>query len=428
MKTPKVLAILMLVGVILSTAMAQENVTLTMWTHDPLYIEYFQKRVDKWNAEHEDIQLTLEAQQIPDPDTAFLTAVAAGEPVPDLLGIEISRFPRYLKDGIVADLFVDLTESVGDRYDDFIEGRWTPYMYEGGIYGIESALSAGVYYYQPDVFKSRGLEPPSTWQEFLEVGRKLAEDDIALSVMTNIPQGPFGMMFFQRGGHAFNENGEFVFGNEENRQIAIEVLKLIREGLDSGTFFLTTEADFWGATLPTAFREGRLAGIVMPDWYSGCCLKPGVESMTGEWRVAPMPVWQDSGYATASWGGTGFAITQASEHKDLAWSLLEDAYLTLDGQLDRYETIGFFPTMYEALEHPSVTETPDPFYGGQTIGAVFTDIARDMPAVYQSPYKPFYLEALRTNLPLFLDGTFSAEEFVDAVVRYTEDEIAFNQF
>jgi HAD superfamily hydrolase (TIGR01509 family) len=55
------------------------------------------------------------------------------------------------------------------------------------------------------------------------------------------------------------------------------------------------------------------------------------------------------------------------------WSLLEYAYLTVDGQLDRYDSIGFYPTMLEALDHERVTERTDPFYDDQAIGAVFAE-------------------------------------------------------
>lgn len=419
---------LLLISALLTAfATAQEPVTLSLWTHDPLYISFFQKRVEKWNAEHDDYEITLETQQIPDPDTAFLTAVAAGEPVPDLIGVEITRFPQYMQDNLAADLFVDLTDRVGDRFGDFVEGRWTPYMTEGRIYGVESALSASAYYYQPEIFESRGLTPPTTWDEFLETGQVLAEDGIATSVMTDDPQGPFSMMFLQRGGQVFDENGEFVFGSEENRQIALEVLDTIRQGIDTGAFLVVLGNDFWGGTIPTTFSEGRLAGIVAPDWYSSCCLKPGVESMSGAWRIAAMPTWPAGGYSTSTWGGTAFMITQRSEHPDVAWSLLEDAYLTLNGQLDRYATIQFYPTMLEALEDPAVTEAPEPFYGNQKTGAVFAEVALDTPLLYQSPNRPAYLTAVVDNLPLFFDGTLSGEAFINAVVQYTEDEIFFNE-
>ena len=93
------------------------------------------------------------------------------------------------------------------------------------------------------------------------------------------------MYFNERGGEIFDSTGEFVFGNEENRALAIELATFIQEGIEAGLFLYVPGTEHWGGvTIPTAYREGRLAGQAMPDWWSSCCLKPGVEEMAGEWR------------------------------------------------------------------------------------------------------------------------------------------------
>jgi hypothetical protein len=102
------------------------------------------------------------------------------------------------------------------------------------------------------------------------------------------------------------------------------------------------------------------------------------------------------------------------------WDVLDDAYMSLDGQLDRYKTINFYPTMYEALDSPAVTEEEHPFFGGQKIGAVFADVALETPPLWQSPARPFLLQAMVDNLPLFIEGKLSSSEFVDTVVEITE--------
>ena len=94
--------------------------------------------------------------------------------------------------------------------------------------------------------------------------------------------------------------------------------------------------------------------------------------------------------------------------------------MTLEGQLDRYATIGFYPTMYEALAHPEVTEQEHPFFGGQRIGEVFSAVALDTPPLWQSPARPFLLDSLRSNLPRFIAGELTPEGFVDQVAADTE--------
>jgi ABC-type glycerol-3-phosphate transport system substrate-binding protein len=401
---------------------ATGEITIEMWTHDALYTQFFQKRVDKLNAENPDRTIILEAQEMPEPITSFISAYVAREELPDLIGVEQGFFPILMEDDIVEDVLVDLTDRIGDRYDEFVEGRWALYTHNDRIYGVESALSAAVHYYQPAIFEEHGVEIPTTWEEYVAAGRELAEAGVSIGIMDNDSSGLFSMMFLQRGGQFFDQDANLVFGEGENREHAIAVLETLRELIDSGALLDVLGNEFWGSTIPTAFSEGRVAGIVAPDWYNTSVLQPGVEDMAGEWRVAPMPVWSDvsDSYATSVWGGTGFAVTQASEHPEVVWELINDAYMTLDGQLDRYETIGFYPTMYEALDHPQVSDQEHSFFGGQNIGQVLADVALETPPLWQSPARPFLLEALINNLSRFIDGQISPEEFVDSVVTSTE--------
>jgi len=77
-----------------------------------------------------------------------------------------------------------------------VDGNWvnlTPYLTEeeqadfgesqrgfiethGGIYRIPWFAMVDYMYYRKDLFKKEGLSPPKTWDEFLEIGKKLTKD------------------------------------------------------------------------------------------------------------------------------------------------------------------------------------------------------------------------------------------------------------
>ncbi len=91
MKKNKVLLLLLASMFVLSMAIttsAQEEVTLTAWTHDELYLNYFESRIPEWEEMHPDINFIYDFQVLSNAPDAALTALAAGEPLPDLLGIE----------------------------------------------------------------------------------------------------------------------------------------------------------------------------------------------------------------------------------------------------------------------------------------------------------------------------------------------------
>src|SRR5689334_8386693 len=90
------------------TAGAQTEVNLSAWTHDQLYLDYFNSRLEEWEALHPDTTFTYDFQLISNAPEAYLQALAAGEPVPDLLGLEQGQFPNFMKNGTIASNFVDL--------------------------------------------------------------------------------------------------------------------------------------------------------------------------------------------------------------------------------------------------------------------------------------------------------------------------------
>jgi multiple sugar transport system substrate-binding protein len=406
---------------------AQESVTLTMWTHDGLYVEFFTARAQEWAAEqHPDINFTFDFQVVADVETVVLANLAAGQPLPDMLGMEQGHIPLYMRDGVIADVFVDLTDRIGDNYSRIAEGRWSIYTYNGGIYGVDSGLSTSAYYYQPSIYESLGIEVPTTWEEFLEAGSIAKENGTSLGVIMSSGDS-FQMYLLQRGAEIFDAEGNFVLGTEENRAKALEVLNLWRAGLDNGAFTPVLDSEFWGPTTIQLYDSGTVAGIVMPDWYGDYILKPQAVDMVGEWALAPMPIWADgTGYGTSAWGGTGFGITQASANIDLAWELLEYSYLSYEGQVLRYEEIGYYPTMIEAFQDERVVGFEDPFYNGQRIGEIWAATSTEVPVWYQSPYRAVFRDAVGERMPLFFDGSMDAETLIDEVIFTVEDEISFD--
>ena len=401
------------------------EVTLTMWTHDGLYVQFFNARAEEWQERYPDIDFTFEFEVVPSVFDRVVGNLAAGEEIPDLLGIEQGVFPLFMQGGIIESKFLDLTDLLADDYDLIVEGRHSPYKYQGRVYGVDSSLCGVVYYYQPAIFEERGLSVPTTWDEYMETGAVLADEGIAMSYITD-HGGMFMMYLLQRGGAIFDEHGEFVLPEEENRAIAIEVLNLMREGLDSGAMRYVPSAEVWGPHIINAFRESNLVGAIMPDWYSDYILKPQAEDMAEQWRIARMPVWDDgNSHKTTVWGGTGFAVAKENENAKYAWELLQYTYVTLENQIKRYEEIAYYPTMPAAFHDERIVGLSDPFYAGQKTGEVFAEIVDDVPIWYQSLFRRTFELQMAAELAVFFEGAIMAEEAIDNIVQYMEEEIAF---
>lgn len=414
-----------LLGLTLPTpSHAATAVTITGWTHDQLYVNYFKTRTAEFEKMHPDIQFTWNWVVKPNAWDDALKAIAAGEAVPDLLGIERGAFGNFIKGGIIEKYFVDLSDLIKDPTQ-YSTARMAIYSYNGKLYGLESSLSASVFYYQPKIYKDNGVDVPKTWEDMVAAGDKLGAKNIAQDFATDDGSW-FHMLLHQRGGLVFDKDSKFVLGDSTNRPLAVEVATLIQNGVKNGTFMKVLGNDVWsGATIPTAYRTGKLAGTVMPDWWSSCCLQPGVKDMAGQWALAVPPTWKGGGHKTLTWGGTGWAVSSQSPNAALAKEFLGFAYLGVDSQVQKFQAINMFPWMLTAYKDPRILETADPFYGGAKIGELFAQMADDVPTWYPSPYLANFNKAAGDNLPALFDGKMTPDQFVDAVVKTTQDAIDF---
>lgn len=419
-----VVGLMMLTSLSVIPVLAQKEVKLSFWTHDQLYINYFKTRTAEFEKLHPDIKFTWDFVVNPDAGNAVLQGIAAGETPPDLLGIEQGTFPNFMKNGAIEKYFVDLTDLIKDP-EQYAQGRMAIYTYNGKLYAIESQLAATVFYYQPKIYKDNGIEIPKTWEDMLAAGDKLGPKGIAQDFATD-NDSFFMTMLNQRGGAIFDKDAKFVLGDATNRPLAIEVATFIQKAVKNGTFTVVQNADVWsGATIPAAYEAGKLAGTVMPDWWAPAFLQPAVKDMSGKWAVALPPVWAAGGHKTLTWGGTGWAISKQSPNVDLAKEFLAFAYLGVESQVLKFQAINNFPWMPAAYKDPRVSDVADPFFGGQKLGELYGQVADDVPVWYQSPFRADYAKAASDNLPLLFSGQITPEQFVDNIVKTTQDAIDF---
>jgi multiple sugar transport system substrate-binding protein/arabinosaccharide transport system substrate-binding protein len=361
---------------------AQEKKDITMWTHDNLYVQFFTDRGKEWAAKYPQYSFKFDFVQIPYGEvfTKVLGNLAAGSGAPDLIGIEISVFSRFMKGGIAEKGLIDLTPLVGGDKDKFV--RWEPYSYKGKLYGVESALCPVAYYYRQDIFKDAGIDMPiKTWDDFALVGKKMASQGYAMAPVDSNGNTVFMELFQQWDGLVFDKEGDLTLESPK----AVKVLEFLVNGANRDKFFWPT-SEYYAAPTFAALKQSKAIGVIMPDWYSVYFLKPNVPEQSGKWRIQNLPVWEAGGRRVSTWGGTGFAITRQSKNPQLVFDLLKYTYLTKENQVRRFKEINYFPHMVDAFFDPGVTQVADPYYGGQNFGGVLAAVAKEIPIQYQSPF------------------------------------------
>lgn len=358
---------------------------LQLWSHDPSYIATFEKAAADaaiMRGSSFSPRIAPVSANGADLLSRAITQAIAGREGPDLLGIIISEFPRVMKSQMAENLFVDLSDLIEGVDDEVL--RTGPYSHDGKLYALESDASISVFYYREDEFEKLGIRPDmETWDEYLEAGAKVFEQTgqsigmVANGDNTSIFNS-YLQYLLQRGGSPFDESGELTIDTDESA----DVLDFIQRGVSGGSLMVI--GDPYGAAAASAIKSGTLIATVMPCWYKLYGLQSNAPDQAGLWRMRTIPRFAGGGHIASNLGGTGFAIGVDSPRRKEALDLLRRTYLTKEGQLLRYQTGGYLPTMTSLYDDPDFTEIRDEFLGGQRVFDVYREAAKDIPVFDQS--------------------------------------------
>ncbi|MBI1926983.1 extracellular solute-binding protein [Candidatus Poribacteria bacterium] len=348
----------------------------------------------------------------------LLTALLSNFGAPDMVEVEITSIGRFLKGASDEIGFIDLRPRLESEgwMEKLVVSRFTPWSYRGRIYGLPHDLHPVVLLYRDDLFKAAGVDltKVETWGDFIEAGKKATRDldgngtiDQYAIVLDRRSFSDYYSMLLQRGGGFFDQQGDVVIDSE----LAIETLEFFADMFNKHKIATPVFGTWHGDPSNfAAMQEGRILSVLAPDWYVGI-LKSQVPQMAGKWRAIGMPAWEVGGRHTTTRGGTMIGITRQCKNPDLAWEFLKFTYFDQQGLVNRYEKTRIIPPLKAAWDAPIFSE-PDPYLGGQPLGKLFTQLALDIPPLYQNPY---WSEAA----DLFNDAVFAV------VTQKQTPEVAF---
>jgi len=268
-----VLACALLLSLMSITAVAEEKKTVRMWTFlDPTNTTNgrsvaLQQIIDKFEAEHPDIQIVVEPQDWASMSTKFFAAHAAGN-APDICWIIMDEMGAALDLNSLEPLEnLAIGQWSSDEIADIDDAFWQFGVRDGKHYQITFSRNYVTLYYRADLFAENNIEIPRTWDELIAAAQKLtgfdeklgvqrygfglglATEDVDPQIMTN--------MILADQGTLFNEDGTANWANESGEKALETMCKFITEyGITPETAISTTGEELW-----TDFEAGKLAMI-----------------------------------------------------------------------------------------------------------------------------------------------------------------------
>lgn len=314
----------------------------------------FRDRVKEFGEKNPNI--TIEDQSIEDEaswNTKFKTGVASGD-VPELFQTYGgAAFSEYAKTGVAADLSADLDA------DKEWSGAFLP-VFENfqfadvkGTYAVPYEFMAVALFYNKDLFKQIGAEPPKTIEEFEAVSEKFKAAGI-------VPMA-LGEKDVWRGGHLIANLIDKKLGAQQNMDLAnrtakyddadmVEIFKLIDSWAKKG-YLGDKPATFDNNAEKAMFHSEKTAMHMNGSWYVPEATASPIADKIG---VVPFPYFSDKPDNQNVWmGGAGgaFCISGKADGAKRAATLNLLKYTTSLDAFKYYQKIqkgGIFPVKMDS--------------------------------------------------------------------------------
>jgi multiple sugar transport system substrate-binding protein len=171
------LVITMILFVLLSEiGLSQEIVKLVLWHQEspPPRVEAFQKIIDRFNAEHPEIQVKQAPQSWTEIYPKLYAAIEAGNP-PDIL-FSIPDLTMAMKLTGAVTPVEDIVNEIDSKYD-MLDSQIAPYDYDGHIWAVPMFGMTYLLLFNKGVFDKEGISYPfNSWNELLDAVKKLTKN------------------------------------------------------------------------------------------------------------------------------------------------------------------------------------------------------------------------------------------------------------
>lgn len=341
-------------------------------------------------------------------------ALAGGTP-PDMATVDMTWLPKLASLGALSDLDKLSGGKLNGKpiSDCYSAGALNAMKYQGRTITMMYDFDVYCLYYRADLFEKKGLTPPKTWDELVEVAGKLKEGDKYRYSMQPDAFHPT-QFIYENGGSLLNsDNTKAVFNSPE----AVEAVQFYSDLLLKHDVAIEWTVDK-GAFIQ-GIKDGRI-GMFSDGPYMMGVLKTGAPEMSGMWKVAPHPIGKAG--AGSYLGGTGLIVPEKAEHKDAAWKFIQFCFDEKE-MTAPFTKAGASPALTAALEAPELS-APDSYFGGENAFACFLEA---MNTAKPFPYVRSWDEIsgyFGTAMEQILLGKSSVKDALDEAAAKADEALA----
>ncbi len=345
-------------------------------------------------------------------------AITAGEGAPDICLIENSHTAGIIDLGGI----LDITDKISPYLSDLTPYKLADLEVDGKYYGVPWDGAPVGMYYRRDAFEAAGLasdpdsvaDMVSTWDKYYDTAKTIKDATGRFMQPCNSANNNgrlFEMLLWQQGLGYLDANGNVAINSPEAVATLEFMGKMVSEGLYSDQ--VDWSDDWYGAF---SSPDDSVASCIEASWMGGLFKAWIAPDTGGLWGAVPMPAWTEGGVRASADGGSSLVITEQCQNPDAAWAWIQQAILTVEGNVAVYNTPdagGYTPSMISALSSDTF-DVPDPFFDDQAVGRLFANVNEEVPVAYV--YSKDYNEMNSLTAPeiaKYLTGAETAQEALD---------------
>ena len=238
----------------------------------------FEKDFEAANA---DIDLVVDVVSWNDIYTVVNTRISNND-APDILNIDV--FADYQADGLLlpAQDYIS-AETYAKFYQSFLDQS----VVDGTVWAVPDLASARAMYYNADILAEVGCEVPTSWDELVDVSKKIVEHyngevyPWGVDMTTDEGQACFSYYIWNNGGNFTDAEGNWTLNSAENVEAIEFIIGMVKDGLTNSDPAQETRymnQDMFGA--------GKVAMMIGPNSIP-TYLTAGGYSIN--WGVASIP-------------------------------------------------------------------------------------------------------------------------------------------
>lgn len=312
-----------------------------------------------------------------------------------------------------AGALADITDWVAGDEDidqaDFIDAVYQPYtQYDGKTYGLPIDGDTHVLFYNTEIFERNGVEPPATWDEYVDVARTITENESGDGVYGTALLGSksafnIGSSFFNRLATMSSDPIDSAMPQLDS-DVAVEAAQAM---LDVSEYALPSPLEIGFEQALPQFLAGKVGMMEFWTDLGVFAQDPEQSQIVDGWGVVPLPLGPEGSVSGALNAGWAMGISPNAADEDLAKQFVAFASSSDTNEMLITTTgSGIDPTRTSTLESEDYAElVPE-------VAEVNAQVLPNAQSWPTSPAAPEMIQVLGDNLALMLQGNLSAEEAV----------------